>query len=217
MSMGEELDELRDEIASQVARELPRLQGRASEHDSPALATMARLRRGVGVPFGADAEASSELLRLIRFPADQSPVNQHGETTPVGQLLEDAYAVVTLVAFTRVEVRRSDGESGKEWPSFGRDMRRLRREPGKEAAAERLMRILLRSRRSEVDQHLRRAFSLLASEDLGVDAEALVRDLGYWEADAQWVQKRWAFHFWAGQEARSEEDSRIEMTEGVQG
>src|SRR5690606_22935145 len=139
-----------------------------SEHDSPALATMARLRRGVGMLFGADAEPSGEFLRLIGLPADRSPVNQHGETAPAGQLLGDAYAVVTLVAFTRVEVWRSDGESEKEGSSCGRDMRRLRREPGKEAAAERLMRILLRSRRSEVDQHLRRAFSLLASEDLGV-------------------------------------------------
>lgn len=211
MSVGDNRDDLRSRVAGQVGAKLPSLLRKAATHDSAALATMARLRRGVGVPFGGDGDASSELLKLIKFPAGRSPVSREGEPTPLGLLLDDAYLVVTLVAFTRVTVRKPE----KGPSSFGRDMRWLRLR--KREAAERLMRLILRSRREDLDQHLRRAFALLAGEDLHVDAGTLVRELGHWGDDREWVQKRWAYDFWVGPEAESDEESQIEMTEGVQG
>lgn len=214
MSVGNDRDDLRNRVAAQVAAKLPPLLGKAFTHDSGALATMARLRRGVGVPFGGDGVASSELLKLIELPAGWSPVSREGEPTSLGRLLDDAYLVVTLVAFTRVAVRKAE----KGPSTFGRDFRRCRlRRQKAEHLAERLMQLILRSRREELDRHLRRAFALLAYEDLHVDAGALVRELGYWEDDREWVQKRWAYDFWAGSEAESDEDSQIEMTEGVRG
>src|SRR5690606_23691798 len=122
MSGRNSRENVRYSVSKQVAEKLPRLLGKASVHDSAALATLARLRRGVGGSFGSNAEASAELIKLLDLPGGRSPADWEGKPTPLGRVLDDAYLVVTLVAFTRVAVREA-----KKGPStFGRDMRWLR-------------------------------------------------------------------------------------------
>lgn len=209
MSSGDGRGGLRDSVSKDLGTKLPRLLGRAFAHEQDALATMARLRRGVGAPFGRNPEASGELVRLLALPAG-TPADREGNATGLGRLVDDAYLVATLVAFTRVRVREASEPS-----TFGRDLRSLaRRRPD---TAERLFRPILRASRAELDHHLRRAFALLASEDRLVDAAALVRELGAWDDDREWVQKRWAYDFWVGPEDESESDSQIDTKGAVQG
>ncbi len=135
-------------------------------------------------------EADAALLSLVPVAP------QHGalpELSPaLGRLLDDLLLVASLVATARLAVKR---ERRDHRGSFGQDMGRLR--ASHPNAAERMLIAALGSEREDMDQHLRRAAMLLGSEDLPLDAAALVFDLGGWNLESRRVQKRWAYHFWA--------------------
>lgn len=185
---------LRQEIAGELGSRLPKVLKRAKEHESGALKQLAELRRGVGKGFGGEAAASRAFTQLVSLPPDASP-GAIGSGGPLDRIVDDAFLVASLVSLTRVGVRRP--EKGRP-SSFGSDLCWLRRRPEKEAAAERLFNLIAGADRAGLDYHLRRAFALLASEELQVDAAALVRDLGSWDAEDERVKKQWAYHFWVG-------------------
>lgn len=180
-------------VASQLAARLRDVQKNADRHRSPALALRAALRQGVGKRFGDVPTADAALLSLVSFaPADS------GEPPPltrrVERVLDDAMTVASLVAMTKVRLRPV--AAGDRRGSLGRDLRALHDKRDSGGGAEDLLTALLGSSHEELPRHLRRAISLLAAAEIQLDARALLRDLGDWDADDRRVHKRWAYDFW---------------------
>lgn len=186
----------RRSVAAQLESALRRMQQGAAVHEPRALARRAALRQGVSAPFGGVPAADAALSGLLRFSSDVT--EELPELTPhLGRLLDDALTVASLVAMTKVVVR--DARDGEASPprrgSLGRDLRPLKT-TRESSAAEDLMIALLGASHEELRRHLRRAIALLASDGHHLDVRALVGDLGDWEREDRWVQKRWAYDFW---------------------
>lgn len=178
-------------VAGQLHHRLSEVQARASRPESASLQILAELRRGAGHAFGHLPTADAALLRLVHL----APAEDGGPpplTKRLGDLLDDALLVCSLVALSRTTVRGP--EAGRQ-SSFGLDLRPLL--VTRENAAESLATALLGATREDLPVHLRRAMTLLGGDGHGVDVAALVRDLGAWSAEDQRVQKRWAYHFWS--------------------
>lgn len=200
-------DDPRPGVAAKLTGGLMRMQRDAESATPAALALRAALRQGVHGPFGTHGRADAAVLGLIRLPLEDS-----GELPALdarlGRLLDDVLLVAALVAATRVRVYDPGG--GGAAPvrtsrrSLGRDLRAIKaRRP---TASDSLLSAMLRADRSQLPRHLRRALTLMADDEAALDAYALVWDLGRWDSDDHWVQKRWAYHFWSLAEARDRED-----------
>lgn len=183
---------LRAAVAGRLGARLPTLLTRAKAHEPAALGQLAALRRGVGRGFGSDPASSQAFATLVDLPSRSDP--DPGGRAALRRLVDDAFLACTLVAWSRVNVSRSR----QRWGSFGADLLRLKRQPEMEAAAERVFKPIVGSDRVGIEHHLRRAFALLASVDLQVEVAPLIRDLGYWDAENEWVKRRWAEDFWIG-------------------
>lgn len=191
--------DLRDHVARKLSDGLRHMHTGATVHRSTALATRAALRRGVRGGFGSDSAADAALLAMMILPGDAD-----GDPLPfdarLGRLLDDAALVASLVAATQVRVHvpvgPDDAPLRNSCRSFGRDLRWLRQH-GRESATDALLSAILRAPREQLPRHLRRALTLMHSDDAAVDVYSLVRDLGAWELDGRPAQKQWAFHFWS--------------------
>lgn len=193
-------------VAGQLHHRLSDVQARAKSHESAALQILAELRRGAGHAFGQVPTADAALLRLIHLTPgeDGAPPPL---TKRLGELLDDALLVGSLVALSRTPVRAPG--PGRQ-SSFGLDLRPLL--TTRESAAEGLATALLGATREDLPVHLRRAMTLLGSDGHGVDVAAVVRDLGDWGAEDQRVQKRWAYHFWSRASAGDPASTTTEET-----
>lgn len=189
-------------VAWRLATELRRLGESARKHEPWALRELAALRRGAARRFGDEPEAAAALLRII------TPVITRDGAPPaldwaLSRLLDDAILVASLVALARPRV--VGGETGTTGHhsrgSFGRDFAAVR--PGRRSDSEPddvLMRAILGAQRDDLAFHLRRAVTLLGDKDGSLDVDALVRDLGRWEAEDRAVQRRWAYDFYVAHE-----------------
>lgn len=193
-------DDLRPTVAGQLARELRQMQLDAERHKSPALARRAALRLAEQGQFGSSPRADAQLLALIRFGGDEPPPLDRR----LERLLDDAMLVAHVVATTKVAVRDREDHA-----SLGRDLRAVRAAKREyETAIERIMRSILGADREDLPSLLRSAASLLESANQPISVGALIRHLGAWGADGQWVQKRWSYDLWA----QSDASDQIENT-----
>lgn len=186
-------------VARRLATDLRKLGESARKHEPWALRELAALRRGAARRFGNEPEAAAALLRII------TPAITRDGAPPVldpalSRLLDDAMLVASLVALARPRVAGGEPE-GTERPrrgSFGRDFAAVRppRRPDAEPD-DALMRAILGAQRDDLAFHLRRAVTLLGNEGGSLDVDALVCDLGRWEAEDRAVQRRWAYDFYA--------------------
>lgn len=179
-------------VAGLLHERLSRLRRDADRHHPAALAKMAKLRRAAGQPFGSVPEADAALLSLVPF-ASRRDGSLPEMSSALGRLLDDLLLVASLVAVARLAVWR---EGPDHRGSFGKDLRRLHRSHPR--AAEHMLIAALGAEREDLDHHLRRAAMLLGSEGRSIDVGALVLDLGRWNLESRWIQKRWALDFWAG-------------------
>lgn len=193
-------DDLRPTVAAQLAWQLRQMQLDAEAHSPAALARRAALRLAEQGQFGSSPRADAELLAMIRFAGDEPPpFNRRVE-----RLLDDAMLVAHLVATTKVAVRDREDRA-----SLGRDLRVARAAKREyETAIERIMHSILGADREDLPSLLRGAASLLESANQPISVGALVRHLGAWGVDGQWVQKRWSYDLWA----QSDASDQIENT-----
>lgn len=200
----------RNRAAERLHRRLAQLLRDAERHESRALAELAVLRRAAGRTAAGAPKAAGHLIRIIGpalHEADGAPLSP-AQADPI---IDDALLVASLVAFGRPPIRALLGrdDQGEEYRivgSFGRDMAALRASMPKpsqedaETVVDRLLRTILDAQREDLDGLLRRAFSLMGrgsdSGGAAVHVEALVRDLGGWNAESRRIQRRWAYDYW---------------------
>ncbi len=95
--------------------------------------------------------------------------------------------------------------------SLAKGLRMVWRPPGRDSrdSVEKRFLALMAAERTDLAVHLRRAISLLAASDLGIDWDDLYRAIRYWDYESDFVRRRWARDFWA----LKGEDASIARTE----
>jgi CRISPR system Cascade subunit CasB len=101
-----------------------------------------------------------------------------------------------------------------EGVSLGDAFRRLRDATGSDSVEKRFT-ALLDSEREDLPARLRHAVSLLKAHEIGLDWRRLLTDLGAWDNDARWVQRRWARDFWAEQHTEAPGEPTNTATEAT--
>lgn len=65
-------------------------------------------------------------------------------------------------------------------------------------SVEARFRALLGASRPDLSAHLRHAVALVAAHEIGLNWDDLYRAIRYWDHDDDFVRRRWARDFWAG-------------------
>jgi CRISPR system Cascade subunit CasB len=150
---------------------------RLADNDDPAgRAALAKLRRGLGKPPGA----ALETLAVVQ------------PHLPPG-LRPEAESACYLAASLFAEHPQPGGGG-----SLGRAFALLAQRRQAESLEKRFV-ALLNADEEDLPEHLRHAVSLLKSEGVAVDWACLIDDLQRWDHPARFVQRQWAWDFWAGE------------------
>ncbi|QDU60456.1 CRISPR-associated protein Cse2 [Planctomycetes bacterium Pan216] len=144
-------------------------------------ATLARLRRGVGKPFGTLAERDAWVIR--RTPSTLSDRD-----------LDVACIIASLFAS-----HSKPGGTG----TLGAAFRQLARQDDSDGP-ERRFTTLLNADAEDLPGRLRHAISLLRSKDIAVDWIQVAKDLFNWSHPDRFVQRQWARDFWSPQSGENE-------------
>lgn len=153
--------------------------------------TLAALRRGLGKEPGTVAEMHPFVLRWM-------------PSTTTAWQERDWYLVASLFAIhQRNWPPAADGRAA----NFGTSFAQLGQKTDS-GSVERRFVALLNADREDMPQHLRHAVSLLGSHDIRVNFAELLRDLGRWDHDSRWIQRKWARSFWGN--APRTEDADVE-------
>lgn len=144
-------------------------------------AALARLRRGLGKPPGADVASYPDVVPFI----------------PDRDLAPQRSWPYFVVAALFAAHPRHHADAG----NFGASVRRLPASPTRDGR----FKALLNAHEDELGAHLRQLVRQLESQGIAIDWVSLLGDLRWWSHGEQRVQQRWARAFWGSADEDDEQ------------
>ena len=162
--------------------------------------SLAALRRGLGHPPGAAAEAYPYVVPWLPGGANLAQ--------------EDAYFLVaSMFALWHQGGGRMSESHGEAPPNLGASLAALvQRSPDARDGVQRRFVALLNARREDLPHHLRHAVAQIRGEDVAIDWGRLLRDVLRWDRGRQ-VQRAWGRSFWGAMPEAAEEEEPEAETE----